>query len=150
MNHSMYSADQMTHLKIVVIVLVAGIGVAGFGIAARIKTGDGYTQTATSSKRKRRFKTESLRLQCRTLSSSRQRSAGRQSQICRMEVVSRSRRWRLSTILISPGSKSWMPFIARPGFISPDRIRHAAHELSFRLLNHSVERDRWQHDRKSR
>ena len=30
MNHSMYSADQMTHLKIVVIVLVAGIEVAGF------------------------------------------------------------------------------------------------------------------------
>ena len=34
---------------------------------------------AMSSKRKRRFKTESLRLQCRTLSSSRQRPAGRQS-----------------------------------------------------------------------
>jgi len=46
MNHSMYSADQMTHLKIAVIVLVAGIGVAGFGIAVRIKTGDGYIQTA--------------------------------------------------------------------------------------------------------
>ena len=46
MNHSMYSADQMTHLKIVVIALVAGIGVAGFGIAVRIKTGDGYIQTA--------------------------------------------------------------------------------------------------------
>lgn len=46
MNHSMYSADQMTHLKIVVIALVAGIGVAGSGIATRIKTGDGYIQTA--------------------------------------------------------------------------------------------------------
>ena len=46
MNHSMYSADQMTHLKIVVIALVAGIGVAGFGIATHIKTGDGYIQTA--------------------------------------------------------------------------------------------------------
>ena len=46
MNHSMYSADQMTHLKIVVIALVVGIGVAGFGIAVRIKTGDGYIQTA--------------------------------------------------------------------------------------------------------
>jgi hypothetical protein len=46
MNHSMYSADQMTHLKIVAIALVAGIGVAGFGIAARIRTGDGYIQTA--------------------------------------------------------------------------------------------------------
>ena len=46
MNHSMYSADQMTHLKIVAIALMAGIGVAGFGIAARIRTGDGYIQTA--------------------------------------------------------------------------------------------------------
>jgi hypothetical protein len=46
MNHSMYSADQMTHVKIVAIALVAGIGVAGFGIASRIKTGDGYIQTA--------------------------------------------------------------------------------------------------------
>jgi hypothetical protein len=36
MNHSMYSADQMTHLKIVVIALVAGIGVAGFGIATHM------------------------------------------------------------------------------------------------------------------
>ena len=46
MNHSMYSADQVTHVKILVIALVVGIGVAGFGIAARIKTGDGYMQTA--------------------------------------------------------------------------------------------------------
>ena len=46
MNHSMYSADQVTHVKIVVIALVVGIGVAGFGIAARIKTDDGYMQTA--------------------------------------------------------------------------------------------------------
>ena len=46
MNHSMHSADQTTHLKIVVIALAVGIGVAGFGIAARIKTGDGYIQTA--------------------------------------------------------------------------------------------------------
>ena len=45
MNHSIYSADQMTHAKVVVIALVAGIGVAGFGIAARINTGDRYTQT---------------------------------------------------------------------------------------------------------
>ena len=28
MNHTMHSADQMTHLKIVIIALVAGIGVA--------------------------------------------------------------------------------------------------------------------------
>ena len=42
----MYNADQMTHLKIVVVALVAGSGVAGFGIATQIKTGDGYIQTA--------------------------------------------------------------------------------------------------------
>jgi hypothetical protein len=29
MNHSFYSADRMTHLKIVVVALVAAIGVAG-------------------------------------------------------------------------------------------------------------------------
>ena len=46
MNHSMHSADQMTHVKVVIIALVAGIGIAGFGIATRIKTGDGYIQTA--------------------------------------------------------------------------------------------------------
>jgi hypothetical protein len=35
MNHSIHSADRMTHLKIVVVALVAGIAVAGFGISAR-------------------------------------------------------------------------------------------------------------------
>jgi hypothetical protein len=45
MNHSIYSADRSTHIKIVVIALVAGIAVAGFGISAR-NTDDGYTQTA--------------------------------------------------------------------------------------------------------
>ena len=45
MNHSIYSADRMTHLKIVVIALVAGIAVAGLGIAAR-SNADDYTQTA--------------------------------------------------------------------------------------------------------
>lgn len=45
MNHSIYSADRTTHVKIVVVALVAGITVAGFGIFAR-GTGDGYTQTA--------------------------------------------------------------------------------------------------------
>ena len=35
MNHSIYSADRTTHLKIVVVALVAGIAVAGFGILAR-------------------------------------------------------------------------------------------------------------------
>jgi hypothetical protein len=46
MNHSMYSADQMTHLKVVVIALVAGIGIAGFGILTRITIDDGSIQTA--------------------------------------------------------------------------------------------------------
>ena len=32
MNHSMYSADRATHLKIVVVALVAGIAVAGLGL----------------------------------------------------------------------------------------------------------------------
>ena len=47
MNHSIYSADRTTHIKIVVVALVAGIAVAGFGISARNNTSDdGYTQTA--------------------------------------------------------------------------------------------------------
>jgi hypothetical protein len=45
MNHSIYSADRMTHLKVVVVALVAGIVVLGFGISAR-STDEGYTQTA--------------------------------------------------------------------------------------------------------
>lgn len=44
MNHSIYSADRMTHLKIVVVALVAGIMVAGFGISARFA--DDGIQTA--------------------------------------------------------------------------------------------------------
>jgi hypothetical protein len=44
-NHSFYSADRATHLKIVVVALVAGIAVAAFGITART-TSDDYTQTA--------------------------------------------------------------------------------------------------------
>ena len=46
MNHSFYSADRTTHLKIVVVALVAGIAVAGFGISARTTSDDGYIQTA--------------------------------------------------------------------------------------------------------
>lgn len=47
MNHSIYSADRTTHLKIVVVALIAGIAVAGFGISARTTSSDeGYTQTA--------------------------------------------------------------------------------------------------------
>jgi hypothetical protein len=45
MNHSIYSADRSTHLKIVVVALVAGIAVAAFGISARSMSDD-YTQTA--------------------------------------------------------------------------------------------------------
>jgi hypothetical protein len=46
MNHSIYSADRTTHVKVVVIALMAGIGVACFGIGAGINSGDGYAQTA--------------------------------------------------------------------------------------------------------
>jgi hypothetical protein len=45
MNHSIYSADRSTHLKIVVVALVAGITVAGLGISARTSSDD-YAQTA--------------------------------------------------------------------------------------------------------
>jgi hypothetical protein len=46
MNHSIYSADRATHLKVVVVALVAGIMVAGFGIYARTNSDDGFAQTA--------------------------------------------------------------------------------------------------------
>jgi hypothetical protein len=46
MNHSIYSADRSTHLKIVVVALVAAIVVVGLGITARSNSDDGYTQTA--------------------------------------------------------------------------------------------------------
>jgi len=46
MNHSIYSADRTTHIKIVVVALVAGIAVAGFGISARTNSDEGYSQTA--------------------------------------------------------------------------------------------------------
>jgi hypothetical protein len=47
MNHSIYSADRSTHLKIVVMALIAGIAVAGLSISARYNSSDeGYTQTA--------------------------------------------------------------------------------------------------------
>jgi hypothetical protein len=48
MNHSIYSADKSTHLKIVVVALVAGIVVAGFGISARTSSDDGYAQASAS------------------------------------------------------------------------------------------------------
>lgn len=46
MNHSIYSADRSTHLKIVVVALVAGIVVAGLGITTRSGSDEGLTQTA--------------------------------------------------------------------------------------------------------
>jgi len=49
MNHSFYSADRMTHLKIVVIALVAAIGVAGFGISSRLMSEDSSVQTARAN-----------------------------------------------------------------------------------------------------
>ena len=44
MNHSIYSADRTTHLKIVVVALLAATAVAGIGITARVNTGDNYAQ----------------------------------------------------------------------------------------------------------
>lgn len=48
MNHSIYSADRTTHLKIVVVALVAAIGVAGVSITARNNTDEALTQTASA------------------------------------------------------------------------------------------------------
>ena len=48
MNHSIYSADRTTHLKIVVVALVAGITVAGFSISAHTTSDEGLTQTAST------------------------------------------------------------------------------------------------------
>jgi len=47
MNHSIYSADRATHLKIVVVALVAAVVVTGLSISARLSNvDDGYAQTA--------------------------------------------------------------------------------------------------------
>ena len=48
MNHSIYSADRTTHLKIVVVALVAGVVVAGFSISARNSSDEGLTQTVST------------------------------------------------------------------------------------------------------
>jgi hypothetical protein len=45
MNH-FYSADRMTHVKVVIVALIGGILVAGFGISMRNSSGEGLTQTA--------------------------------------------------------------------------------------------------------
>ena len=46
MNHSIYSADRTTHLKVVIIALIAGILVAGFGILMHNSSDEVLTQTA--------------------------------------------------------------------------------------------------------
>jgi hypothetical protein len=46
MNHSIYSADHTTHLKVVIVALIAGVLVAGFGISMRNSSDEGLTQTA--------------------------------------------------------------------------------------------------------
>lgn len=46
MNHSIYSADRKTHLKIVTVALVAGFGIAMLGIAVRPSVVDAQVQTA--------------------------------------------------------------------------------------------------------
>ena len=48
MNHSIYSADRTTHLKVVIVALVAGIVVAGFSISARNTSDEVLTQTAST------------------------------------------------------------------------------------------------------
>jgi len=42
MNHSFYSADRSTHLKIVVVALLAATAVAAVGITARVSTSDQF------------------------------------------------------------------------------------------------------------
>jgi hypothetical protein len=46
MNHSIYSADRTTHLKIVVIALVIGIAGAGLGLSSRSNSDADSKQTA--------------------------------------------------------------------------------------------------------
>jgi hypothetical protein len=47
MNHSIYSADRTTHLKIVVVALVAGIAIAGLSLLFRAANSEAAsTQTA--------------------------------------------------------------------------------------------------------
>ena len=45
MNHSIYSVDKGTHLKIVITALVAGIVVVGLGLTSRVGS-DSSSQTA--------------------------------------------------------------------------------------------------------
>lgn len=49
MNHSFYSADRTTHLKIVVVALIGAMIVAGIGIGAHFNGGDGLAPTGHAS-----------------------------------------------------------------------------------------------------
>jgi hypothetical protein len=65
MNYSIYNADRMTYLKIVVVALVASIGVAGFAIATHVGRDDEYSTTARIIKASQpSFQAESLPLRC--------------------------------------------------------------------------------------
>jgi hypothetical protein len=44
MNHSLYSADRATHLKIVAVALIGACLVAGIGVSARVTGSDGSLQ----------------------------------------------------------------------------------------------------------
>ena len=46
MNHSFYSADRSTHIKIVVAALVAGIVVSGLALSTRTNPDQGFEQSA--------------------------------------------------------------------------------------------------------
>ena len=46
MNHSFYSADRSTHIKIVVAALVAGIVVSGLALSSRSNSDQGFEQSA--------------------------------------------------------------------------------------------------------
>jgi hypothetical protein len=50
MNHSLYSADRATHLKIIIVALVAGTMVAGIGVAARMDSTGGATAAVKADK----------------------------------------------------------------------------------------------------
>ncbi len=45
MNHSIYSADRSTHLKVVVVALIAGVLLAGLGLTSRSGADSNYAQT---------------------------------------------------------------------------------------------------------
>jgi hypothetical protein len=45
-NHSIYSADRMTHLKIVVVAMIAGVALVSVGISVRLSSDDGDARTA--------------------------------------------------------------------------------------------------------